>query len=42
MKVLFTDYDMLDVTLERELFRDAGIELREAQCRTPGDVIRES
>jgi phosphoglycerate dehydrogenase-like enzyme len=39
MKVLFTDYDMRDVTLERTLFRDAGIELVEAQCRTEADVI---
>jgi D-3-phosphoglycerate dehydrogenase len=42
MKVLFTDYDMLDVSLERELFREAGIELVEAQCRTEDDVIRAS
>lgn len=42
MKVLFTDYDMLDVTLERTLFRDAGIELLEAQCRTEDDVIAAS
>jgi D-3-phosphoglycerate dehydrogenase len=39
MKVLFTDYDMLDVSLERNLFREAGIELVEAQCRTEEDVI---
>jgi D-3-phosphoglycerate dehydrogenase len=42
MKVLFTDYDMLDVSLERTLFRDAGIELIEAQCRTEDDVIAAS
>jgi D-3-phosphoglycerate dehydrogenase len=42
MRVLFTDYDMLDVTLERTLFRDAGIELVEAQCRTEDDVIAAS
>ena len=42
MKVLFTDYDLLDVTLERTLFRDAGIELIEAQCRTEDDVIAAS
>jgi phosphoglycerate dehydrogenase-like enzyme len=40
MKILFTDYDMLDVTLERNMFRDAGIELVEAQCRTEDEVIR--
>jgi D-3-phosphoglycerate dehydrogenase len=42
MKVLFTDYDMLDVSLERNLFREAGIELVEAQCRTEDDVIAAS
>jgi phosphoglycerate dehydrogenase-like enzyme len=42
MKVLFTDYDMLDVSLERALFRDAGIALVEAQCRTEEDVIAAS
>ena len=42
MRVLFTDYDMLDVSLERSLFRDAGIELVEAQCRTEQDVIAAS
>lgn len=40
MKVLFTDYDMLDVTIERTIFRDAGIELVEAQCRSEDEVIR--
>jgi D-3-phosphoglycerate dehydrogenase len=40
MKVLFTDHDLLDITLERDLFREAGIELLEAQCRTEDDVIR--
>ena len=40
MKALFTDHDLLDITLERELFREAGIELIEAQCRTEEDVIR--
>lgn len=39
MKVLFTDHDMLDVTLERTLFAEAGIELVEAQCRSEDDVI---
>ena len=39
MKVLFTDYDMLDVSLERQIFREAGIELIEAQCRTEDEVI---
>jgi D-3-phosphoglycerate dehydrogenase len=42
MKVLFTDHDMLDVSLERTLFREAGLELLEAQCRTEDDVIAAS
>ena len=41
MKVLFTDHDMLDVSLEQGIFKDAGIDLRIAQCRTEDDVIRE-
>ena len=39
MKVLFTDYDMLDVELERQIFREAGITLVEAQCRSEDAVI---
>ena len=42
MKVLFTDFDMLDISLEREIFREAGIELVEGQCRSEEDVIRMS
>jgi len=42
MKVLFTDYDMLDASIERPIFRAAGIELIEAQCRTEEDVIAAS
>jgi len=42
MKALFTDHDMLDVTLERTLFREAGVELVEAQCRSEDDVIAAS
>jgi phosphoglycerate dehydrogenase-like enzyme len=41
MKVLFTDHDMLDVSLEKQIFAEAGIDLRLAQCRTEADVIRE-
>jgi D-3-phosphoglycerate dehydrogenase len=41
MKVLFTDHDMLDVSLEKRIFAEAGIELKIAQCRTESDVIRE-
>lgn len=42
MKVLFTDQDMGDVSLERGIFRAAGIELIEAQCKTEDDVIAHS
>lgn len=42
MKALFTDHDFLDIALEREIFRQAGIELVDAQCRTEDDVIRMS
>jgi D-3-phosphoglycerate dehydrogenase len=39
VKVLITDYDFPDVDLEMGLFRDAGIEVATAQCRTADDVI---
>ena len=39
MKVLITDHDFPDVDLEVQLFRDAGIEVVAAQCRTEDDVI---
>ncbi|MGH1358798.1 MAG: C-terminal binding protein [Burkholderiaceae bacterium] len=39
MKVLFTDYDMLDISLERDLFAQAGLTLVEAQCKTEQEVI---
>ena len=39
MKFLITDYDFPDIELEKELFRDAGVEVIEAQCRTEDDVI---
>ena len=39
MKVLLTDYDFLDISLERDIFREAGMELLEAQCRTEQEVI---
>ena len=41
MKVLFTDHDMLDISLEKRIFEEAGIDLGIAQCRTEEDVIRE-
>lgn len=37
--VLFADYEFPDIELERALFRDNGIELKEAQCRTEDEVI---
>ena len=39
MKVLITDYDFPDIELEKNLFRDAGVDVVEAQCRTEDDVI---
>lgn len=40
MKALFTDHDMIDTSLERGIFQEAGIELVEGQCRTEDEVIR--
>ncbi|MGE5616834.1 MAG: C-terminal binding protein [Bacillota bacterium] len=39
MKVLITDHDFPDLDLELGLFRDAGIDVVSAQCRTEEDVI---
>ncbi len=39
MKVLITDHDFPDVELEKSLFREAGIEVAVAQCRTEEEVI---
>jgi phosphoglycerate dehydrogenase-like enzyme len=39
LKFLITDYDFPDVELERELLRDADMEMVTAQCRTEDDVI---
>jgi len=39
LKFLITDHDFPDVDLELELFRDAGMEVVTAQCRTEDDVI---
>ncbi len=41
-RVLFTDHDLHDISIERDLFEEAGIDLRVAQCRTVDEVIRES
>jgi phosphoglycerate dehydrogenase-like enzyme len=42
MKVLITDYNMRDIALERRIFGEADIEVVEAQCKTPQDVIEHS
>jgi phosphoglycerate dehydrogenase-like enzyme len=39
MKILITDYDFPDVELELALYRDAGVEVVTAQCRTEDEVI---
>ncbi|HXF45715.1 MAG TPA: C-terminal binding protein [Burkholderiaceae bacterium] len=38
-RFLVTDYDFPDLELERRLFRDAGMELVVAQCRSEDEVI---
>jgi phosphoglycerate dehydrogenase-like enzyme len=40
MKVLITDYDFPDVDLELALYRDAGVDVVTAQCRTEDEVIK--
>ena len=42
MRFLITDHDFPDVDLELQLFRDAGMEVLSAQCRTEEDVIAAS
>ncbi|MBK4735154.1 C-terminal binding protein [Noviherbaspirillum pedocola] len=42
MKILITDYDFPDIELERALYREAGVELVTAQCRTEEEVIAAS
>ena len=39
---LITDYDFPDIELELALYREAGVEVRTAQCRTEDDVIAAS
>ena len=39
MKVLIADHDFPDIDLELRLFREAGIDVISAQCRTEDDVI---
>lgn len=42
MKVLFTDNKGRDGSIEREVFRQAGIEMLEGDCRTEDEVIAAS
>ena len=42
MRFLITDHDFPDVDLELQLFRDAGMEVLSAQCRTEAEVIAAS
>lgn len=42
MKVLITDFDFPDVELELALYREAGIDVVTAQCRTEEEVIAAS
>ncbi len=42
MKVLFTDHDQLDTSIERSILEGAGIEMVVAQCKTQEDVIAAS
>lgn len=39
MKVVVTDYDFPDLTLERDLAAEAGIDLEAAQAKTPEAVV---
>ncbi len=39
MKALITDFDFPDIRLEQQLFAEAGVELRHAQCRTEEQLI---
>jgi D-3-phosphoglycerate dehydrogenase len=41
-RFLITDYDFPDVDLELAQLREAGFEVRVAQCRTEDDLIREA
>lgn len=39
MRVLATDYDYPDLSIETEILEGAGLELAVAQCRSPAEVI---
>jgi D-3-phosphoglycerate dehydrogenase len=38
-KALISDFDFPDIELEREIFREAGLALADAQCRTEDQLI---
>ena len=42
MRFLITDYDFPDVDQELAQLRDAGFEVKVAQCRTEDDLVREA
>ncbi len=42
MRFLITDYDFPDVDMELAQLRDAGFEVKVAQCRTEDDLVREA
>ncbi|HUI99526.1 MAG TPA: C-terminal binding protein [Usitatibacter sp.] len=42
MRFLITDYDFPDVDLELAQLREAGFEVKVAQCRTEEDLVREA
>ena len=39
MRALITDYDFPDLELEREVFRNGGVDVVEAQCKSEDDLI---
>jgi D-3-phosphoglycerate dehydrogenase len=39
VRVLITDFDYVDVEIERRILEDAGLEVVAAQCRTEEDVV---
>ena len=41
VKVLITDFDFPDLELEQGMFKQAGMEVVTAQCKTQADVIAE-
>ena len=39
-KILFSDHDYHDISLERDVLARQGIEIEVGDCRTEDDVIR--